>query len=55
MADHLGPDLDQLLAQRSQRPCVHGLGQCLPPEKIADVGSRSKQLKTDLVIHKIVS
>jgi len=55
MADHLGSYLDELVPERSKRPLFHGLGQCKPSEKIADVVSQSEQLKADLIIHKIMA
>ena len=37
MLDYLGSDLDQLLTQRSQRPCLHRLGQFLEAAGTAQV------------------
>ena len=55
MADHLGSNFDQLFTQRSQRPLLHRLGQCQTPQEIAKVVSQSKELKADLIIHKIMA
>jgi len=37
IAHHLGPDLDQLLPQRRQRPVPHRPGQDCLPQKVAQV------------------
>ena len=55
MADHLGSDLNQLLTQCSERPLLHRLGQYQSPQKITKVVTQSKELKSDLIIHKIVA
>jgi len=55
MADHFGFDLGQLLTRCSQRPFLHRLRQCQTPQGIVEVAGQSEQLKTDLIIHKIMA
>ena len=55
MLDYLGPDLDELLTQRPQRPLLHRLGQCQTPQEIAEVVGQGEQLKADLIINEIMT
>ncbi len=55
MPDHLGSDLDELLTERSQRPFLHWLGQCQTPQGIAQVVGQCEQLKTNLIVHEIMT
>ncbi len=55
MTDHFGSDLNQLLTERSERPFLHRPGQYQSPQKITKVVSQSKELKSDLIIHKIMA
>jgi hypothetical protein len=55
MPDHLGSDLDQLLTERSQRPLLHRLRQYQTPQEIAEVVSQGEQLKSDLIVHEIMT
>lgn len=52
---HLGPDLDQLLPQRRQRPVLHGSRQRQPTQKVAQVVRQSTQLEANLVVHEAVA
>jgi hypothetical protein len=49
VADHLGADLDQLLAQAGQGPWFHPLGHRQRPHEIAQVVGQGMELKTDSV------
>ena len=50
MADDLGPDPDQLLPQRRQRPCPHGSGQRQLTQEVPQVVRQGEQLQADLVV-----
>jgi hypothetical protein len=50
MADDLCPDLDQLLAQRRQRPRPYRMGQSQPAQEVTQVVGQGKQLQPDLVV-----
>ena len=55
MADRLGSYLDELVSERPQRPVLDGLGQCQPPQEVAQVIGQGKKLKPNLIVHKIVA
>ena len=47
MADNLGADLDQLLAQAGQRPRFRRLGHCQRAHEVAKVVGERMELKAD--------
>ena len=55
MAHDLGPDLDQFLPQRRQRPVTNRSGQHRLPQEVAQVVGQHEQLQPHLVVHKIVT
>jgi len=55
MPDHLGSYLDELVPECPKRPRLHRLGQCQTSQEIAEVVSQSKEMKTHLIIHKIMT
>ena len=49
MADHLGADLDQLLAQAGQRPRLRRFGDRQRPHEVAEIVGQHMELKTHSV------
>ncbi len=54
MAHDLGCDLDQLLAQRGQRPVLNLLRQRERPEEVTEVISERMELKSDRIVAEAV-
>jgi hypothetical protein len=52
VADGLGADLDQLLAQAGQRPRLRGLGHRQRPHEVAEVVGKGMKLEADGVGHE---
>ena len=50
---HVGPDLDQLLPQRGQRPVLHGPRQCQPPQEVPEIVRQGEELKPRLVVFEV--
>src|SRR5262249_40214906 len=50
VAGDLGPDLDQLLPQRRQRPSLHRRGQRQLTQEVAQVVGQGEQLQPGLIV-----
>ena len=46
----LGPDLDQFLPQRRQRPVLHRARQRQPPQEVPQVVGQREELRSYLVV-----
>lgn len=55
MADDLGADLDQFLAQRRQRPLFHGVEQCERPHEVAEVLGKRIKLESDGIVVELAA
>ena len=55
MSDDLGPDLDQLLPDRGQRPVLDLFRQCQGPHEVCEFVGQGMKLEPDLVVAELAA